>query len=78
LIRSWRRGDVIRSPFSGRLRKVKQLLSKAGVTGHERATWPVVVAGDDVVWIPGVRRSDVAADPTGRSGLSFICEHINR
>ncbi len=77
-IRAWRPGDVMRHPPSGRVRKVKHLLSEAGVTGHERGTWPVVLAGDEIIWIPGVRRSDATADPTGRSGLSFTCEHVNR
>jgi tRNA(Ile)-lysidine synthase len=75
-IRSWRAGDVlIRSGGSGRQRKVKYLLSKAGVTGHERAGWPVVLSGDEIVWVPGVGRNDAATVRSGRPVLAFACEH---
>ena len=61
----------------GAIRKVKQLLSRAGVTGHKRAGWPVVLAGDEIVWIPGVRRSNIT-ERLGTAGLPFICEFIDR
>jgi tRNA(Ile)-lysidine synthase len=78
LVRRWRPGDVMYVGAPGRPRKVKYLLSDAGITGHERARWPVVLAGDQIVWIPGVRRSAVAAARSGRPGLAFACEHVNR
>jgi tRNA(Ile)-lysidine synthase len=75
-IRPWRAGDVLApSGRSGRQRKVKHLLSKAGVNGHERASWPVVVWEGDVVWVPGVSRSDAATARSGRPVLAFVCEH---
>jgi tRNA(Ile)-lysidine synthase len=80
MIRAWTAGDAMGIRPSGRVRKVKQLLSAAGVTGHQRVTWPVVVAeqSGEILWVPGVRRSDAASGPAGRSGLSFVCEYVNR
>jgi tRNA(Ile)-lysidine synthetase-like protein len=82
LIRAWVPGDAMRALPSGRVRKVKHLLTKAGLTGHQRRVWPVVVAedGGEIVWIPGVRRSDAATNPADGSeaGLSFFCEYVNR
>lgn len=78
LVRRWQPGDVMYVGAPSRPRKVKYLLSDAGITGHERARWPVVLAGDQIVWIPGVRRSAVAAARSGRPGLAFACEHVNR
>jgi tRNA(Ile)-lysidine synthase len=80
VIRSWEPGDAMGTRASGRARKVKELLSEAGVTGHQRAGWPVVIAEHDgeIVWVPGVRRSEAASDPAGQPGLSFVCEYINR
>ena len=82
LIRAWVPGDAMRALSSGRVRKVKRLLTKAGLTGHQRRVWPVVVAEDcgEIVWIPGVRRSDAATNPAdgSGSGLSFFCEYVNR
>jgi tRNA(Ile)-lysidine synthetase-like protein len=77
-VRAWRAGDVMIAGAKARRRKVKELLSRAGITGADRAYWPVVVAGDDIVWIPGVRRSEEAADSAAQPGLSFVCEYLNR
>jgi len=56
-VRIWEAGDAMVSN-GATPRKVKHFLSDAGVTGHERTAWPVVLAGDQIIWIPGVRRSD--------------------
>lgn len=78
LVRAWRPGDAMFRPTGGRSKKVKEILSSAGVSGHERAHWPVVLAGDQIVWIPGVSRSRAATDRSGRPGLSFVCDYHNR
>ena len=78
IVRRWLPGDTM-IPAAGRTpRKVKRLLSSAGVTGHERSMWPVVLAGDEIVWIPGVRRSDAATDRPGRPVLTYRCEFDDR
>jgi tRNA(Ile)-lysidine synthetase-like protein len=75
-VRQWRAGDVLAGPRGGgRQRKVKHLLSKAGVTGHERAAWPVVLSGGEIIWVPGVGRSDAATVRSGRPVRAFACEH---
>ena len=78
IVRPGRAGDAMAVGRRGSRKKVKQLLSAAGVTGHERAGWPVVVSGDHIVWIPGVRRIDAAAARSGGPGLAFVCEYHNR
>ena len=82
VVRAWGPGDAMGVRSSGRVRKVKAPLSEAGVTGHQRRLWPVVVAqdGGEIVWIPGVRRSDAAFESASGSGagLSFFCEYVNR
>jgi len=74
-VRTWRPGDRMTARSGGPARPVKYFLSKAGVTGHERGRWPVVLTGDQIVWIPGVRRSDAATARSGRPGLPFVCEY---
>ena len=77
-VRGWSPGDRL-SPSEGqRRRRVKRYLSEAGVRGMDRAEWPVVAAGDDVVWIPGVRRSDAATERSGRPVRHYVCERIVR
>ena len=73
-VRSWRPGDRMRPGRSETIRRVKGLLRDAGVAGPDRAGWPVVLADGEIVWIPGVRRSDAATERPGRPREWFICE----
>jgi tRNA(Ile)-lysidine synthase len=77
-VRSWHPGDRMR--FDGGLRKVKRFLTDARISGTRRNQWPVVLAGDEIVWIPGVRRGDTAALPVrpGRPGVWYRCEFDDR
>lgn len=79
-IRGWRAGDRIVVRHGERLvsRKVKYFLSDARISGHIRAQWPVVVAGDEIVWIPGVRRSDAAAVRSGGPVVTYVCDYLDR
>ncbi len=78
LVRMWNAGDRLEPAAGQRKRRVKRYLSDAGLQGGERTRWPVVVAGDDVVWIPGVRRSDAATERSGRPVRHYVCERIDR
>jgi tRNA(Ile)-lysidine synthase len=78
VVRAWQAGDVMSMRQGASGRKVKRLLSDAGVTGARRAGWPVVLAGKQIVWIPGVRRSDAVTERSGRPALPFLCEYIDR
>ncbi len=73
-VRSWRPGDRMRPAGSETFRRVKGLLRDAGIAGPDRAGWPVVLADGEIVWIPGVRRSDAATERSGRPREWFICE----
>ena len=76
-VRRWQPGD--RMEFGGGgARKVKRFLSDARVSGTKRGQWPVVLAGDKIIWIPGVRRSEAASVRPGRPGLLYRCELEDR
>jgi tRNA(Ile)-lysidine synthase len=77
-VRPWLPGDNMAVARGEPARKVKRLLSRAGITGHDRQGWPVVLAGNEIVWIPGVRRADAASARSGRPGLPFVCEFHRR
>ena len=49
-VRTWQPGDRI----AGRRKKVQDVFTDAKVPRRARATWPVVVRGDEVVAIPGI------------------------
>lgn len=78
IVRPWSAGDRLSTAEGQQPRRVKRYLSDAGVHGLDRAGWPVVVAGDDVIWIPGVRRSDAATVRSGRPVRHYVCERIDR
>jgi tRNA(Ile)-lysidine synthase len=78
LVRAWSSGDRLEPAAGQPRRRVKRYLSDVGLQGRERTGWPVVVAGDDVLWIPGVRRSDAATDRSGRPVRHYVCERIDR
>jgi tRNA(Ile)-lysidine synthase len=52
-VRNWRAGDRFRPAHARSPKKIKELLQERHVTGRERKLWPVVVSGDDVVWVRG-------------------------
>ena len=53
VVRNWKPGDRFRPRHSKSEKKVKELLTDKKVTGRERALWPVVAAGDRIVWLRG-------------------------
>jgi tRNA(Ile)-lysidine synthetase-like protein len=50
VVRTRRAGDRL----AGRTKKVQDVLVDAKVPREVRDTWPLVVAGDDVVSVPGI------------------------
>lgn len=65
-------------PAGGNARRVKGLLRDAGVDAASRGAWPVVLADDEIVWVPGVRRSSAASARPGRPVVTYHCERIDR
>ena len=76
VVRAWRDGDRMHGAGDAAPRRVKRFLRDAGLVGPERPGWPVVVCGEEVVWIPGVRRSDAATVRSGRPEAVYVCERI--
>jgi tRNA(Ile)-lysidine synthase len=77
-VRVWRPGDRMVPEGSTVPRRLKGLFRDAGVDAMRRRGWPVVVAGEEVVWVPGVRRALAAPARSGRPNVTFRCEHIYR
>jgi tRNA(Ile)-lysidine synthase len=87
VVRGWRPGDRIRGEGRQSARRVKRFLAEARIPGPERPGWPVVVAmggadgsdaGEEILWVPGVCRSDAATDRPESPGQHFICERTDR
>jgi tRNA(Ile)-lysidine synthetase-like protein len=77
-VRGWRPGDRMIPEGSTEPRRLKGLFRDARVDAARRRAWPVVVAGEEIVWVPGVRRALAAPARSGRPNVTFRCEHIDR
>ena len=52
-VRNWREGDRFWPAHTKSPKKIKELLQEKRVTGPERKVWPVVVSGNEIVWMRG-------------------------
>lgn len=59
-VRSRQPGDKMRSPGMSGRKKVKSLMMEAKIPKKLRTCYPIVGTGDELIWIPGVKRSDKA------------------
>jgi tRNA(Ile)-lysidine synthase len=57
IVRNWRPGDRFWPAHTKAPKKIKELLQQKHITGSERELWPVVVSGDDIVWVRGFAAS---------------------
>ncbi|HEX6052397.1 MAG TPA: tRNA lysidine(34) synthetase TilS [Gemmatimonadaceae bacterium] len=76
-VREWRPGDRMRPGLARPARRVKRYFGDARIPGPSRAGWPVVLADDEIVWIPGVRRVRAAPERSGRPMIRYICERFD-
>jgi tRNA(Ile)-lysidine synthase len=52
-VRNWRAGDRYWPAHSKAPRKIKELLQERKLSGTERKLWPVLVSGQEIVWVRG-------------------------
>jgi tRNA(Ile)-lysidine synthetase-like protein len=52
-VRNWRAGDRFWPAHTKSPKKVKELLQERHVAQPERGLWPVVLSGDEIVWVRG-------------------------
>lgn len=52
-VRNWRPGDRYWPVHTKGPKKIKELLQERHITGADRKLWPVVVSGDEIVWVRG-------------------------
>ncbi|MCE2900178.1 MAG: tRNA lysidine(34) synthetase TilS [Gemmatimonas sp.] len=75
VVRTWKRGDRIRTAGAPAGRRVTRYLSELQVPVLDRSSWPVVLIGDELAWIPGICRGLAAPSRPGRPDLIWYrCE----
>ena len=53
VVRNWRAGDRFWPAHTKRPKKVKDLLQERHISGPERKRWPVIVSGQEIIWLRG-------------------------
>jgi tRNA(Ile)-lysidine synthase len=72
-VRSPRPGDRMRPLGLGGSRKLQDVFVDAKVAREDRRSWPVVTNGGEIVWLPGLVRSERALVSSG-SGRVLVIE----
>jgi tRNA(Ile)-lysidine synthase len=65
-------GDRIRPLGGVGARKIRRLLMEERVPFRERGGFPVLVRGDQTLWVPGVCRSSTAVPKPGEAALKIV------
>ncbi len=73
-VRNWTAGERVRPLAGAGSRSVAKCLQEAGVPRSRRAGWPVVTHADQVVWVPGVCRSEALLPGEGTEALRVDAE----
>jgi tRNA(Ile)-lysidine synthetase-like protein len=74
-VRAWAPGEKIRPLARAGRRRVVRCFQEARVPLSQRADWPILARQDDVIWIPGVCRSDALLPAPGTEALRVDAEH---
>lgn len=68
-VRNWRAGDRFWPAHTKSPKKIKELLQERHVDQPQRRLWPVIVSGDEVVWVKGFPTSAKRQPIAGRSAI---------
>jgi tRNA(Ile)-lysidine synthase len=74
-VRGWLPGERLK-PLGGTGRRlIVRCFQEVRVPRSRRESWPVLAQSDDVIWIPGVCRSDARLPPDGTEALRVDAEY---
>ena len=68
-VRNWRPGDRFWPAHTKSPKKIKELLQERRVAQPERGLWPVVVSGDEIVWVRGYPTPAKRQPKVGRDAI---------
>jgi tRNA(Ile)-lysidine synthase len=71
-VRNWRAGDRFWPSHTKSPKKVKELLQERHVPRPERGMWPVIVSGEEIVWMRGFSVAARFAAKGGREAVAIV------
>jgi tRNA(Ile)-lysidine synthetase-like protein len=73
VVRNWKPGDALRPLGHQKRHKVARLLNELGISRWEKASWPVLSDGEQVLWARGLPvATEYAASSATRAGVLII------
>jgi tRNA(Ile)-lysidine synthase len=75
-VRNWRPGDRFWPAHTKSPKKIKELLQERHMAPAERRLWPVVVSGDEIVWIRAFPTSARLRAKPGRGAVLIVDEPL--
>jgi tRNA(Ile)-lysidine synthase len=71
-VRNWRAGDRYWPQHTKSPKKIKELLQERHVARLQRKLWPVVVSGDEIIWLRGFPPPARFAAKSGRDAVLIL------
>jgi tRNA(Ile)-lysidine synthase len=68
-VRNWRPGDRFWPAHRKEPKKIKELLQERKVPQEQRRSWPVVVGGEEIVWLRGFASPEHLLASVGETGV---------
>jgi tRNA(Ile)-lysidine synthase len=78
VVRAWREGDRIRPVGLGGTKTLGDLFTDRKIPRELRRTLPVVVSGEEVVWVAGVALDERFAAEEGGAGAIGLSASLSR
>ncbi|HJR15717.1 MAG TPA: tRNA lysidine(34) synthetase TilS [Gemmatimonadales bacterium] len=75
LVRAWSPGEKVKPLGGSGRRLVVRCFQELRVPRSKRTSWPVVAHNQEIIWIPGVCRSDVQLPSRGSEALRVDAEY---
>ncbi len=75
-VRNWRPGDRFWPAHTKSPKKIKELLQARHLAQAERTVWPVIVSGDEIVWVRGFPTSARLRAKPGPAALLIVDEPL--
>jgi tRNA(Ile)-lysidine synthetase-like protein len=76
-VRNWRPGDRFWPAHTKSPKKIKELLQELHLPQPERSLWPVVVSGDEIVWVRGFPSPAKHQAKVGRAAILIVDEPLD-
>jgi tRNA(Ile)-lysidine synthase len=74
IVRPWHAGDRFRPAHTGSEKKLKELLQPLHLPQEQRAVWPVITAGEKIIWVRGFDSPPISIHNAGEDKLLLIDE----